>query len=210
MSSFYETFVKQISFGKRIRFCWCILTWTCIFACLCACVWLQPWSSLLRNWNSLAVTHPGYMAFLTYDEVKARLHRFIHKPGRWDTDELLVGWTFLHHHPVRSRGNCRNENVPSWFLRMNLSNRSRVSFPTALDIFLSTGLLVETLVFLSATSSDWAALGWASGLSATWQLTGTSCRPSPITSRSSKLSLMDTERDCESHYNSVNAPVYTF
>ncbi|KAF3840653.1 hypothetical protein F7725_006515 [Dissostichus mawsoni] len=28
----------------------------------------QPWSSLLRNWNSLAVTHPGYMAFLTYDE----------------------------------------------------------------------------------------------------------------------------------------------
>ncbi|MEE6518027.1 hypothetical protein FKM82_028707, partial [Ascaphus truei] len=42
----------------------------------------QPWSSLLRNWNSLAVTHPGYMAFLTYDEVKARLQRFIHKPGR--------------------------------------------------------------------------------------------------------------------------------
>ncbi|CAF87678.1 unnamed protein product, partial [Tetraodon nigroviridis] len=28
----------------------------------------QPWSSLLRNWNCLAVTHPGYMAFLTYDE----------------------------------------------------------------------------------------------------------------------------------------------
>lgn len=45
---------------------------------------LQPWSSLLRNWNSLAVTHPGYMAFLTYDEVKARLQKFIHKPGRWE------------------------------------------------------------------------------------------------------------------------------
>uniref|UniRef100_A0A667YK05 E3 ubiquitin-protein ligase CBL n=1 Tax=Myripristis murdjan TaxID=586833 RepID=A0A667YK05_9TELE len=43
----------------------------------------QPWSSLLRNWNSLAVTHSGYMAFLTYDEVKARLHRFIHKPGSY-------------------------------------------------------------------------------------------------------------------------------
>ncbi|KAG7483528.1 hypothetical protein MATL_G00039390 [Megalops atlanticus] len=43
----------------------------------------QPWSSLLRNWNSLAVTHPGYMAFLTYDEVKARLHKFIHKPGSY-------------------------------------------------------------------------------------------------------------------------------
>uniref|UniRef100_A0A673WAK4 E3 ubiquitin-protein ligase CBL n=1 Tax=Salmo trutta TaxID=8032 RepID=A0A673WAK4_SALTR len=43
----------------------------------------QPWSSLLRNWNSLAVTHSGYMAFLTYDEVKARLQRFIHKPGSY-------------------------------------------------------------------------------------------------------------------------------
>ncbi|KAJ8368206.1 hypothetical protein SKAU_G00082340 [Synaphobranchus kaupii] len=43
----------------------------------------QPWSSLLRNWNSLAVTHPGYMAFLTYDEVKARLLKFIHKPGSY-------------------------------------------------------------------------------------------------------------------------------
>ncbi|MBN3318014.1 CBL ligase, partial [Atractosteus spatula] len=42
-----------------------------------------PWSSLLRNWNSLAVTHPGYMAFLTYDEVKARLQKFIHKPGSY-------------------------------------------------------------------------------------------------------------------------------
>ncbi|MGH0170583.1 UNVERIFIED_CONTAM: hypothetical protein FKN15_059475 [Acipenser sinensis] len=43
----------------------------------------EPWSSLLRNWNSLAVTHPGYMAFLTYDEVKARLQKFIHKHGSY-------------------------------------------------------------------------------------------------------------------------------
>ncbi|KAM7374925.1 hypothetical protein PAMP_007556 [Pampus punctatissimus] len=42
----------------------------------------QPWGSILRNWNFLAVTHPGYMAFLTYDEVKARLHKYINKPGR--------------------------------------------------------------------------------------------------------------------------------
>uniref|UniRef100_A0A4W3H8L2 E3 ubiquitin-protein ligase CBL n=1 Tax=Callorhinchus milii TaxID=7868 RepID=A0A4W3H8L2_CALMI len=47
------------------------------------CLSPQPWSSLLRNWNSLAVTHPGYMAFLTYDEVKARLQKFIHKPGSY-------------------------------------------------------------------------------------------------------------------------------
>ena len=43
---------------------------------------LQPWGSILRNWNFLAVTHPGYMAFLTYDEVKARLHKYNNKPGR--------------------------------------------------------------------------------------------------------------------------------
>ncbi|XP_017725958.1 PREDICTED: E3 ubiquitin-protein ligase CBL [Rhinopithecus bieti] len=49
----------------------------------------QPWSSLLRNWNSLAVTHPGYMAFLTYDEVKARLQKFIHKPGRYFVKRLI-------------------------------------------------------------------------------------------------------------------------
>lgn len=43
----------------------------------------QPWSSLLRNWQILAVTHPGYVAFLTYDEVKARLYKYINKPGRY-------------------------------------------------------------------------------------------------------------------------------
>ena len=42
----------------------------------------QPWRNLLRNWNVLAVTHPAYVAFLTYDEVKARLHKFTNKPGR--------------------------------------------------------------------------------------------------------------------------------
>ncbi|XP_031428511.1 E3 ubiquitin-protein ligase CBL-B isoform X2 [Clupea harengus] len=43
----------------------------------------QPWASILRNWNFLAVTHPGYMAFLTYDEVKARLQKYINKPGSY-------------------------------------------------------------------------------------------------------------------------------
>ncbi|KAG7274398.1 hypothetical protein CRUP_027028 [Coryphaenoides rupestris] len=46
----------------------------------------QPWGSILRNWNFLAVTHPGYMAFLTYDEVKARLHKYINKPGSYNPD----------------------------------------------------------------------------------------------------------------------------
>ncbi|XP_067643907.1 E3 ubiquitin-protein ligase CBL-B-B [Eurosta solidaginis] len=43
----------------------------------------QPWVTLLRNWQILAVTHPGYVAFLTYDEVKARLQRYIHKAGSY-------------------------------------------------------------------------------------------------------------------------------
>ncbi|KAG8451986.1 hypothetical protein GDO86_003971 [Hymenochirus boettgeri] len=43
----------------------------------------QPWSSILRNWNFLAVTHPGYMAFLTYDEVKARLQKYSTKSGSY-------------------------------------------------------------------------------------------------------------------------------
>ena len=42
----------------------------------------QPWNNLLRNWNVLAVTHPGYAAFLTYDEVKERLKHYTGKPGR--------------------------------------------------------------------------------------------------------------------------------
>lgn len=43
----------------------------------------QPWNTLLRNWQILAVTHPGYKAFLTYDELKARLQKHINKPGSY-------------------------------------------------------------------------------------------------------------------------------
>ncbi|XP_030013106.1 E3 ubiquitin-protein ligase CBL-C isoform X1 [Sphaeramia orbicularis] len=43
----------------------------------------QPWRSLTRNWNQLAVTHPGYMAFLTYDQVVARLEHYLHRPGSY-------------------------------------------------------------------------------------------------------------------------------
>ncbi|KAH0631661.1 hypothetical protein JD844_006107 [Phrynosoma platyrhinos] len=38
---------------------------------------------LFQNWTYLAVTHPGYMAFLTYDEVKARLQAYTNKPGSY-------------------------------------------------------------------------------------------------------------------------------
>lgn len=43
----------------------------------------QPWNTLLRNWQILAVTHPGYVAFLTYDEVKARLQKYMTKAGSY-------------------------------------------------------------------------------------------------------------------------------
>ncbi|XP_061803037.1 E3 ubiquitin-protein ligase CBL-C isoform X2 [Nerophis lumbriciformis] len=43
----------------------------------------QPWSSLLRNWNQLAVSHPGYMAFLTYEQAVARLQHSLHRPGSY-------------------------------------------------------------------------------------------------------------------------------
>lgn len=43
----------------------------------------MPWLNLLHNWNVLAITHPGYVAFLTYDEVKARLQKYVNKPGRY-------------------------------------------------------------------------------------------------------------------------------
>ncbi|KAM9633199.1 E3 ubiquitin-protein ligase CBL-C [Trichechus inunguis] len=43
----------------------------------------QPWSTLLKNWELLAVNHPGYMAFLTYDEVRARLQACRDKPGSY-------------------------------------------------------------------------------------------------------------------------------
>lgn len=50
----------------------------------------QPWSTLLKNWQILAVTHPGYVAFLTYDEVKARLQKYINKPGRFVFFSCLI------------------------------------------------------------------------------------------------------------------------
>ncbi|CAH7386973.1 Cblc [Phodopus roborovskii] len=43
----------------------------------------QPWPTLLRNWQLLAVNHPGYMAFLTYNEVQTRLQAFRDKPGSY-------------------------------------------------------------------------------------------------------------------------------
>jgi E3 ubiquitin-protein ligase CBL len=60
---------------------------TCRLNISCSCCFLNrlfhPWSSLLTNWKLLAVTHPGFMAFMTYDEVKAILTNYIDKPGSY-------------------------------------------------------------------------------------------------------------------------------
>ena len=60
----------------------------------------QPWNTLLKNWNALAVTHPAYQAFLTYDEVKAKLQPFIDKPGRYGVISFLYYSTLLLSSPV--------------------------------------------------------------------------------------------------------------
>lgn len=43
----------------------------------------QPWDQLLVNWKVLAVSHPGYASFMTYDEVKQTLGPFHQKPGTY-------------------------------------------------------------------------------------------------------------------------------
>uniref|UniRef100_A0A914Y3U3 E3 ubiquitin-protein ligase CBL n=1 Tax=Panagrolaimus superbus TaxID=310955 RepID=A0A914Y3U3_9BILA len=43
----------------------------------------HPWVTLIQNWECLAVTHPAYMSFITYEEVKRKLQRFTKKPGSY-------------------------------------------------------------------------------------------------------------------------------
>lgn len=57
------------------------------------CRLFQPWRRLLRNWNLLAVAHPGYAAFITYDEVKEKLQSC--KPGRYVIQNHFLPDSFL-------------------------------------------------------------------------------------------------------------------
>ncbi|CAD5215936.1 unnamed protein product [Bursaphelenchus okinawaensis] len=41
----------------------------------------HPWDTLLINWHTLTVEHPGYMAYMTYEEVKKRLTPHLNRPG---------------------------------------------------------------------------------------------------------------------------------
>lgn len=122
-------------------------------------------------------------------------------------------WQVRHRRALRTTDthntSLKKKKKKVWkFLDESKRDSPTVRFPAALNMLLQLNtdceLLVDIVVFLPVTSSGWAAPGWASGQSATWQLMGTSCRPSPITSHFSKPSSMDTERDCEFHYNALS------
>ncbi|KAM7059009.1 E3 ubiquitin-protein ligase CBL-C [Molossus nigricans] len=71
----------------------------------------QPWPTLLKNWQLLAVNHPGYMAFLTYDEVRERLQACRDKPGSYIFRPSCTRpgqWAIGH---VTSDGNIR-QTIP--------------------------------------------------------------------------------------------------
>ncbi|CAJ0583105.1 unnamed protein product, partial [Mesorhabditis spiculigera] len=42
-----------------------------------------PWKSILQNWQLLTTAHPGFVAFLTYDEVKKMLEKLTSRPGSY-------------------------------------------------------------------------------------------------------------------------------
>uniref|UniRef100_A0A8R1DUI0 E3 ubiquitin-protein ligase CBL n=1 Tax=Caenorhabditis japonica TaxID=281687 RepID=A0A8R1DUI0_CAEJA len=42
-----------------------------------------PFKNLIKNWQTLTTGHPGYCAFLTYDEVKKMLEKLTKKPGSY-------------------------------------------------------------------------------------------------------------------------------
>eukprot|EP01147_Barroeca_monosierra_P010149 gene10150-2313_t len=43
----------------------------------------QPWAQLIDNWYVLAVNHPAFKAFITYDEVEVILRQCLDKPGSY-------------------------------------------------------------------------------------------------------------------------------
>ena len=84
----------------------------------------QPWSHIMNNWNAIAIAHPGYKAYMTYDEVEHCLKAWVHKPGR--CLELLS----CFNHPT----NCCQLCVPAelhaaWAVGNRICCRRRADHP---------------------------------------------------------------------------------
>ncbi|XP_049587639.1 E3 ubiquitin-protein ligase CBL-C isoform X1 [Syngnathus scovelli] len=96
----------------------------------------QPWGSLLRNWNQLAVTHPGYMAFLTYDQALSRLGRHPCKPGSYIfrlSCTRMGQWAIGH---VTSEGDIVQtilENTPLYLALLQGHSQGRYLYPDGQD-----------------------------------------------------------------------------
>ncbi|XP_072316313.1 E3 ubiquitin-protein ligase CBL-C [Eucyclogobius newberryi] len=97
----------------------------------------QPWKSLLRNWNHLAVTHPGYMAFLTYDQVERRLKHHLHRPGSYIfrlSCTRMGQWAIGH---VTSEGDIIQtipQNTPLYMALIQGLNEGCYLYPDGRDI----------------------------------------------------------------------------
>ncbi|XP_053289481.1 E3 ubiquitin-protein ligase CBL-C isoform X1 [Pleuronectes platessa] len=97
----------------------------------------QPWKSLLRNWNQLAVTHPGYMAFLTYDQVVARLEHYLHRPGSYIfrlSCTRMGQWAIGHVTTEGSIVQTIPENTPLYLALIEGFNESCYLYPDGRDV----------------------------------------------------------------------------
>ncbi|KAK2854785.1 hypothetical protein Q7C36_006654 [Tachysurus vachellii] len=97
----------------------------------------QPWSTLLRNWNHLAVTHPGYMAFLTYDQVQARLEHHKHRPGSYifrQSCTRMGQWAIGYVTPVCSIVQTIPENIPLYQALIQGFRQGCYLFPDGRDV----------------------------------------------------------------------------
>jgi hypothetical protein len=47
------------------------------------CQLFQPWDRILNTWGVLTKMHPGYKAWVTYEQVQQELEPLLHKPGSY-------------------------------------------------------------------------------------------------------------------------------
>ncbi|KAM9797848.1 E3 ubiquitin-protein ligase CBL-C [Neosynchiropus ocellatus] len=97
----------------------------------------QPFKSLIKNWNQLAVTHPGYMAFLTYDQVTDRLENYLHKPGSYIfrlSCTRMGQWAIGHVTPEGDIVQTIPENTPLFQALIQGFNEGCYVYPDGEDV----------------------------------------------------------------------------